>query len=246
MTTSESNEEERIGRFQNAAEGIKSTLAARYKTSFKGVGEAVRHAKKNGHGVVVQNSLALDVLVDLRNSIAHSRYLSGQPIAVPHERAVAAIEQLQVLIANVPRVHSVMVKNPTMIAPDDPLPEVLEIVLTKNLSQLPVRDVAGYHGLLTTNGIARWLAEALARNNGMLLEEDIRVRDAMSSAESSEYACFCRPTDDALDICRRLSAPDGPVAYLVTSDGTERAEIQGILTRADVVDITRDHSVPLL
>jgi predicted transcriptional regulator len=52
-----------------------------------------------------------------------------------------------------------------------------------DFSQIPVYNDKRYLGLLTTNTVARWLADQLERHDG--LAEDAPIRDVLAFAEGS-------------------------------------------------------------
>lgn len=222
------------GRFINATERIRTALSRQYGQEFGGVGQARRHALENRHQVVMRNDSTLRALIDLRNVLQHSHMQSGRPIATPRADAVEAIEEIADQVENAPKVNRFMVKHPTTVAPSDSLAKVSHLVVAKALSQIPVCLEGTYIGLLTTNALARWLADAITREEGNLIGENVVVQDILDCAEHHEVAEFVAPTMLASKACHRLTADEAPVALLVTTDGRPSGAIQGILTRFDV------------
>jgi CBS domain-containing protein len=109
--------------------------------------------------------------------------------------------------------------------PDDPISKVLEHVRHFDYSQLPVYDDGRYIALLTTNAIARWLANQLATNAGLAEEE--RVVRVLEFAEPYEQAVLLPRALTAAEAIDRLSrgGPGGrPAAALIITDSGKATE----------------------
>ena len=145
-------------RFLNACERITAKLGQHDNTRFKGLGEAVRAARYK-EPVVRRNYETLILLADLRNTIQHSRFFEGEPIATPRRNAVTAIEKLADQIERPLTVNRFMIKQPVTVLSETTLPQAAHLIISHSLSQLPVVDDRGlYKWLLTTNAFARWLS----------------------------------------------------------------------------------------
>lgn len=82
-------------------------------------------------------------------------------------------------------------------------------------------------------------------DGGALMDDDVTVNDVRSFAESHDVAETVRPAYAAQKACNRLTEANGPTALIITTDGEPTGEIQGILTRFDVPEITRALTVRL-
>lgn len=232
-----------VGRFINATEQAKDALGRKYDMEFSGLGTATRHAIKQGDRVVKQHASALQVLVELRNVIQHSRVNQGVPIAVPREDAIVAMEQIAAFIERQPQIKDHMVKTPATLRPSSSLQEASELVVGMELSQMPVYEGSTYVGLFTTNAMARWLSHAIQEGEGLLLKENVQVGEVLQHSEEHERAQFEKPTASALRVCETLSKDSAPPAVLVTTDGTAAGQLQGLVTRFDVPRIVRQATV---
>lgn len=226
-------------RFIDATENIKCSLARRYEKPYMGMGAAVADARRRGDEVVLRHGEALDAFRELRNTIQHNSYRDGQPIAVPREDTVLAIESIAEAIARPSQIAEHMVVYPCVLSPDSTLAEASRLVIELDLSQLPVYSQDRYVGLFTTNALARWLSAAIARNEGDLVEEATTVAAVLAFAEPHEAPRFSPPTATALRVCDLLSDDAAPPAVLITTDGTADGTLQGIVTRFDVPGIVR-------
>lgn len=226
-------------RFLNAAEDIKESLGRRYGQDFKGLGEACKHALGKNDRIILRHKRPLKVLVDLRNVMQHSHILAGEVLANPRRDAVLALEEIAQKVKNPPQIRTYMIKNPDVVAPADSLAKAAELVIEKGYSQLPVYYQGKYHALFTTNALARWLSEAVRREKGHLIEENITISEVIKFAEHYEQPKFVKPIESADKVCALLSSEELLPAVLVTTDGRSTGELQGIVTRFDVPAILR-------
>jgi CBS domain-containing protein len=226
-------------RFIDATENIKKSLERRYGRKYPGMGAALSDARSREDEVVLRHWEPLQILGKLRNTIQHHSYRGGEPIPVPREDTVLAIESIADAIARPSQIQEHMVVRPSVVAPDSTLEEASRLVIDLDLSQLPVYAQARYVGLFTTNALARWLSAAIARNPGDLQEQATTVAAVLAFAEPHEAPRFSSPTATALGVCDLLSDETAPPAVLVTTDGTPDGALQGIVTRFDVPGIVR-------
>jgi CBS domain-containing protein len=158
----------------------------------------------------------------LRNAISHGRYYDGKPVADPVEDVVSQIERLRDMLLAPPLALSVL--RPSSVcagSPEQPISVVLEQVRRFDYSQFPVYDGGRYVGILTTNTIARWLAEQLGPRVG--LAEDQPVRDVLAYSEPHERAILVPRTTTAAEAIHLISAGGEagrpPTALLITENG---------------------------
>lgn len=230
-------------RFINATEQAKKALEGKYQRKFTGLGAAVRHAEEQRDRVVRQNAAALHVLVDLRNVIQHGSVNKGLPIAIPREDAVEAMERIADYIERQPQIKDYMVKDLALLSPGSAIEEASEQVVRFDLSQMPVYENGSYVGLFTTNAMARWLGKAVRDQGGTLIVENVKVSEVLENVEDHEKPHFVKPISSALKVCETLSKETAPPAVLVTTDGTDAGQLQGIVTRFDVARILREATV---
>lgn len=234
----ESTPQSRAERLIAALENIKAILERKYNTRFSGAGEACRQAAKRGHPVVKRNQADLELATELRNVIQHNPNRAGVPIADPREGLLDVIEEIARRIENPPPIHKYASK-PQILGPDDSLKRAAEQIVQFDLSQVPVYEGSTYVGLLTTNALARWLSSSIEEHADELVTDEANVRAVLEHAEAGEKATFVKPNSSALSVCDKLSNVPAPPAVLVTSDGTAKGSLQGIVTRFDVPNIQK-------
>ena len=196
--------------------------------------------------MVTEHKRTLEHLVDLRNMVQHHAVMDGVPIANPRTDTVTALEEIAAQVERHPPIGD-FAHSPKVLTATESLKSAAEKVVKDSLSQLPVYNGSEYVGLFTTNAMARWLGSNISDRDGLLLAENVTVEDVMGHAEPHENPAFVKPTLGALLACDKLSSPgpDAVVALLVTTDGTQKGKLQGIVTRFDVPEILKKISVSL-
>lgn len=180
---------------------------------------------------------ALYAFAALRNAIAHGRYYDGQPIAEPNVAVVRQIEALRDQVRTPPTALSAVPTGPVSKAsPTDQISTVLATVRTYGYSQLPVYDATGYVWLLTTNAIARWLADQMDTEGGFAI--DSPVADVKPFVEHYEVARLVTRSTTASQAIDLLSTggPGGrpALALLVTHNGNRSEQPLAVVVAEDL------------
>lgn len=197
----------------------------------QGLGDAVRLLGNNR--IVARYRSALSSFATLRNAIAHERYRDGTPIAVPLPETIQEARKVLHEL-NTPTPAFGFSSVPLVADEDDALRDCLVRMSEKDISQVPVRDrEGGYRCILTTNAVARWLADRLDER-GDVLVENVRVADVVSFLESHEVARFVPRGVSAVDAIHFLTQDNPPVALLITETGKPAESILRVLARSDV------------
>jgi predicted transcriptional regulator len=124
-------------------------------------------------------------LADLRNTLTHGQRLNNQPLAEPTEATVEAIQRLRDALKR-PETALAALKQtkPFIAAPTGTVRATLHTMYTNDYSQVPVYEGERYLGLLTTNTVARWLADQMNQHDG--LAEDVAVGEVLEFSEGIE------------------------------------------------------------
>jgi CBS domain-containing protein len=169
---------------------------------------------------------ALSACTSTRNAISHGRYYAGRPITELVSDVIDQIERLRDQLPAPPRALNVLTTREICTAhPDEPVTVALRHVLRFDYSQLPVDDGDRYVGSLTTNALARWLADQLAKNDD--LAESQSVQRVLEFAEAHERAVHVAKTITAADAVDRLSSVGGsgrPLAALIITETGRSSE----------------------
>jgi hypothetical protein len=170
----------------------------------------------------------------LRNAIVHGRYDGQGALAIPTEGTVRKLEQVDTLLAAPHRLLPRFARPVLRLDAGRSLADALELVRTSGFARFPVYRDDAFLGLLTANGITRFVAAQDLRDGctgdlrtvtvGEVLERDHR-RDLVRFLP--EYASL----DDAIHAFvsdRRLDC------VIVTQDGSAHRPPLTLITSRDL------------
>lgn len=188
---------------------------------------------------VIRNNLSLlSKYGDLRNAIVHEKTRANYTIADPHIETVEKIENIAEQITAPKKVIPTFKKNVQSFQTNDTLVEMLNAVDKENYTQFPVYDKNNFEGLITENGLARWLAKTADKDLFSLRETTLK--EVLSNEEETyNYKFVNRNTNvyeiedlfkDTLHNKRFLDA------LLITENGRETEKLLGIITTWDVIE----------
>ena len=223
--------------FNDIEDHLRATLHADVHVEFTQLARAYSDRKRLNR----QQRDALAAYASLRNAISHGRYYGGRPIAEPVDEVVDQIEQLRDLLKNPPTALSVLgAMKVQSVAPGDPVGTALNYVRDFDFSQLPVYDDGTYSGLLTTNAVARWLANQLISNDGYA--ETASVAEVIKFAEQHECALLVPrtiPVNEALHLLAHGGKGGKPVtALIVTQNGKTNETPLAVVVAEDVAALS--------
>jgi hypothetical protein len=183
--------------------------------------------------------VSLQTYAALRNAIDHNSHRGVYPIAEPIPEIVEEIRRLRDKIKAPPEAIAVLPEmDVRSVHSGEPVSVALEYVRQFDFSQLPVYESGQYVDILTTNTIARWLAQQIVDGR--------QHRDAAVS----EVMKFREPSDCALLVDRTLTAADAihQLAYGSPSGGPVNALIltQNKLSTDRPIRVIAVYDVPLL
>jgi len=96
----------------------------------------------------------------------------------------------------------------------DTLSRALKIIEARDYSQFPVYEGRRFRGLLTENGVTRWLARHVSQSVSSVMLGDIPVSQVLQNEEERKNQ-----------------------AVLVTASGDETESLLGIATRWDILHL---------
>ena len=163
--------------------------------------------------------VSLQTYAALRNAIDHNSHDGAYPIAEPIPEIVEEIRQLRDKIKAPPEAIAVLPEmNVCSVHSGEPVSVALEYVRQFDFSQLPVYDFGRYVGILTTNTIARWLAQQIVDGAE---HRDASISEVMEFGEPSDSALLVDRTLTVADAIHQLAYgnPDGgPVNALILTE----------------------------
>ena len=102
---------------------------------------------------------AWSAYTSLRNVIVHERYSPNSCLFIPTDEAVQDIERIDQNLRRPVTVGSRFKRDVVSIRGDTALTEGFDLIHANSYSQFPVCDDTECVGLLTENGITRWISE---------------------------------------------------------------------------------------
>ncbi len=109
------------------------------------------------------------------------------------------------------------------------------LVKEHNISQFPVVDKKGVVGLLTENGIVRWLALRAMLKLTLVEFDDTLVEAVLKCEEDRKSYQFIAVDELFNDVCINFSENPELEAALITQHGKSTESLLGIITRWDIV-----------
>jgi len=229
-------EEERIKRFETAYNRIDHALADmigkntdRRKTFAAKVRIVASRQRRMG-----KYADFLSEIGDLRNALVHNRTDEDHYIAVPSEETVLELERIEKELFSPERVAPRFERNVTTFAPDQTLAEVLDLLRDDGYSRYPVYSKAGFVGLLTSNGIARWAASNVKNDRLDINLDHVQLSDVLELDHRRDRVAFV--SRDALidDVDDMFTQEKQLEAVLITPSGKPHEKPIGMICAPDI------------
>jgi predicted transcriptional regulator len=187
--------------------------------------------------VTPEDGEALRTLASLRNVLVHEK-VSSHYAVIPTPPFVEEIEQLRHRIRHPLLVIPKFRRKVEMVSVNEPLSNILKVIDQRDYSQFPVYDGSVFKGLLTENGITRWLAHYVLKEMSLVELNEVTVRVALREEENARSNTRFVSKATTVDEVRGLfSKHELLEAVLITSSGTQKEELLGIATRWDIVQL---------
>lgn len=224
-----------LAAFNDIEAFLRTALDAKKTDSFNWM--VSKAEKKN----IVTTAQANDLkeYAGLRNAISHGEYQDFRPIAEPLQETVEDIERIRDQLLH-PAVALEVLGHQEVITfhPDDDIHEPLRVIRDTGISQFPVYDGKECIGVLTTNTIARWLAEDLAEDDRIGAK---KVGEILSYNESKDHAIFLPRTATAADVVTALTQPSDertlPRLVIITEHGRSNQQPLRVVTASNLPEL---------
>jgi predicted transcriptional regulator len=120
----------------------------------------------------------------------------------------------------------------------DTLADVLRSIREHDYSQYPVYDEKTYVGLLTENGITRWLAEHVATQLELVDLSEVSIGTVLRQEEARRMNCqFAGRNSTVAEIRSKFAEHELLEAVLITEKGRPAEKLLGIATRWDLLRV---------
>jgi predicted transcriptional regulator len=178
-------------------------------------------------------------LRQIRNVLAHDRSsMDGYPAHVSH-RSLTDLESICKRLTDGAKVGERFKRRVTTVALDDSLHDVVKLALEKEFSQFPVLSNGRFQGLLTENGITRWLGRYSQTNTEPLDLSKVEVKRLLKEEEKEvgregaiySFASMNDPLDEVMGLFAKH--PMLEVVLLTDTGKPGRSPLRGIVTEWD-------------
>lgn len=179
----------------------------------------------------------LRTISEVRNAIVHGKLEPYRYVAIPTPAIVEDLSACRDRLLNPDRVVPQFQRDVTTVSSQDSLATVMKLIAEKQFSQFPVRDDLRFRGLLTENGITRWLANHVTNEISLVELEDIKVEQVLEDEESRNNCLFVARDKKVEDVIAMFSEMPMLEAVIITASGREPESYLGIVTRWDIVGL---------
>lgn len=224
-----------IGAFNAIDLHLEATLHTSHNQSFRSMVDLYAH-----HNKWWKDADWLRVYTNLRNIIVHDKVTAFEYPCVPTRATVERVERIRDHLLHPERLLPRFEKPVVTIALNDSMAHVLRIMHREKYSHFPVYD---FHqgkksclGLLTENGIARWLAEWVCNEKSLIDLDKEHVREVLEREEPRQNFHFAPPHAPVDEILHQFHDNPYLEAVLITPNGDPHELPQGIVTRRDVME----------
>jgi predicted transcriptional regulator len=176
----------------------------------------------------------------LRNVLVHEQRRPKQYLAHPTE---ASLQTLRKVLDSFERPLLVLPRfqcKVVCVGMDEVLSEILPRVLSGNYSQFPVYDGDEFKGLLTENGIVRYLAHHRASQDSLIELAEVSVRVLLRQDENRKNFAFAPRTERLDALLDRFAQQPVLEAVLITANGKKEEKLLGIATQWDALEARKE------
>lgn len=175
----------------------------------------------------------LHLYAKFRNLLVHGQRLT-EPLFEPSAEVLSRIEFIRDGLISPQTAFSKFGRKVVVVSPSTTLLAVLNLVRESDLSQFPIYENGSFQGLLTENGMTRWLAHHVS-NNGSILELDDHSVAEVHALQEERLAAKLVGRDTPVDIVESLFAEHLFLkAVIITHSGKSTEQPLGIATEWDV------------
>ena len=173
-------------------------------------------------------------LAAIRNALVHEALSESDYCVVPTHSVSQQLDQLLDQLVAPLRVIPTFRQKVETVTPEDALTTVLELIKYRDFSQFPVYKDYQFVGLLTENGITRWLA-ACTREKPIPDFSNVRVMQLLRREETNKTCAFVAATEEVRSVRGMFANQPLLEAVLITDNANSRPPLKGIITRWDML-----------
>jgi predicted transcriptional regulator len=177
----------------------------------------------------------LGPLAEIRNAVVHNKTAPNRYVCIPSQEALDEILGIETQLINPSRAIPTFSKEVVSFQKSDQLSKVLQI--DKDFSQFPIYCKSEFVGLLTENGMTRYLANYIVEEETIIDFQDQFVGNVLESEEvsGSNYE-FVSRNETVDQIIYSFSIKTLLEAIFITEHGCKHESLLGVVTRWDILE----------
>lgn len=177
----------------------------------------------------------LRTIAEVRNAIVHGKTEPYRYVAVPTPTIVQRLRACKDQLINPSRAFPTFRRKVEIVLLQDSLSQVLKIIAQRDYSQFPVYEADRFRGLLTENGITRWLALHVTNQLSLVELNDVPIKQVLHNEEKRKTYHFASRDTHVDDVRGLFSSNEILEAVFITASGKESEGLLGIATRWDML-----------
>lgn len=194
--------------------------------------------------LIRSNEKRLKKLADLRNAIAHTSRDEVEVLAIPHQKTLENIQDIERKILNPKKVQDFKKKFESVIVVDlnDTLQVAVDLMSKKEVSQLVVESDGKFINVLSSQSIARWLgATQQDFVQDLMLSKVDEILKFREQSEKFELVARSTTYIDVIGIFDKASREGKTIsAVLVSENGKMTDKILNVVTSFDLPDFYKE------
>jgi len=179
----------------------------------------------------------LRTIADVRNAIVHGKVEPYHYVAVPTPEIVDGLRACRDRLLSPARAIPKFQRIVESISIHDTLAQVLRVIKKRDYSQFPVYDDERFRGLLTENGITRWLAHHVTTRLSLVELEDVPIGEVLENEGKIKNYHFTARDTRVDDLIGQFASHELLEVVLITANGKESQSLLGIVTRWDIIHV---------
>jgi predicted transcriptional regulator len=179
----------------------------------------------------------LKVVAEVRNAVVHGKTEPYHYVAVPTPSLVQRLRACRERLTSPARAIPVFQRKVERVSTQDDLAKVLKIIKHRDYSQFPVYEAEKFRGLLTENGITRWLAHHVTTELSLVELGEVSVQEVLRSEEKRKNYDFVAREARVDEVVELFALEKLLEAVLITASGKESEALLGIATRWDIIHL---------
>lgn len=226
-----------IAMFNKLEKWAKKEAGLHEDDSLKKAFSILRDKKKNA--VVKRYYDELELLRKIRNLLVHEKTDPENHVIYPSEEIVASLHEIYQKLAAPKKVGNVFNRSVVTFTTEDSLASVLKVIEKQSYTNFPIYLPDGkFVGVLTDNGVARWLAENVEDGDLLVSTVETKVKDVIDREEIKNNYIFINKNTSVYDAKDMFQSHKVRLAaILITENGKEHEKLLGIITAYDILEI---------